>query len=286
MIEDDFLSSAVIGIVGLGLMGGSMAMALHGHCAKLLGVDPSDKVLQFAERLNIFEYLSNEVNNMLSKADIIILAAPVCAIINIIHDLPSITKHNTIVIDMGSTKVDIVNAMDSLPECFDPIGGHPMCGKETSSIANADECLYRESPFLLVPLQRTTNHAKKIAEQIISTIGSYPIWLDAALHDKFTAITSHFPYILSTVLAATTPIEVKSLIGPGFKSTSRLASSSTGMMSDILFTNRENILDQLRIFIQVLQEFETNFSTEQDEEIIKMLNSGTTQHKKLIGVKS
>jgi prephenate dehydrogenase len=286
MMEVDFLSSANVGIVGLGLMGGSMAMALHGRCAKLIGVDPDHEVLHLAEQLNIFECLSNEVGNILSKADIIILAAPVCAIINIIHELPAISKHNTIVIDLGSTKVDIVNAMETLPELFDPIGGHPMCGKETSSMINADEYLYREAPFLLVPLQRTTAHAKKIAEQIVSTIGSYPIWLDAVTHDRFTSITSHFPYILSTILAATTPIEAKPLIGPGFKSTSRLASSSTEMMSDILFTNRKNILDQLRIFIYVLQEFEANLSTGQDNEIKKMLNAGKNHHKKLIGIKS
>ncbi|MDV7397364.1 prephenate dehydrogenase/arogenate dehydrogenase family protein, partial [Arthrospira platensis SPKY1] len=116
-------------------------------------------------------------------------------------------------LDLCSTKTEILAAMDRLPANFDPIGGHPMCGKETSGLENADPAIYREAPFAIVPLERTSPAALALTGELIQTIGARPLLLDPATHDAWTAATSHFPYLLTAALVLSTPPDAAPLIG-------------------------------------------------------------------------
>ncbi|PWH16602.1 MAG: hypothetical protein DDG60_03730 [Anaerolineae bacterium] len=245
MDDGFFLKQSTIAIVGLGLMGGSLALALRGQCACLLGIDSDPSVLELALRQNIVDQAASDPATLLPQADLVILAAPVPAILSLLEDLPDFTPNPCIVLDLGSTKRAILEKMAALPERFDPLGGHPICGKEKLSLANAERTLYYAAPFILTPLPRTTSRARSAAGQLLSVLGAKPLWLDPVEHDHILARTSHLPFLLASVLALATPLECAPLIGPGFRSTARLAGTPSSMMMGILQTNRENLLAAL-----------------------------------------
>jgi prephenate dehydrogenase len=248
MSEIRQLSSMRIAIVGLGLMGGSLAMALRGKCAGMVGIDRDDMVCSEALERGIVDQASRDAYDVLPGAGLIILALPVCAILEYLIELPSIHPGNAVIIDLGSAKRQIVERMALLPGRFDPVGGHPMCGKEKSTLAHADPLIFQNAPFALTPTHRMTSVARTLAEELATAIGSYPLWIDAETHDRWVSKTSHLPYLLASALAASLPLEVVPLIGPGYRSTSRLAGSSPEMMIDILKANRVNVLTALQDF--------------------------------------
>ena len=283
MPQPDFiLADAKIAIVGLGLMGGSLALGLKGKCAALYGFDPHPTTLEVASAQQIVDYPSNDLAAALSQADVVIFAAPVPAILTLLEQLPTLTPNPCIVMDLGSTKRLIVEAMAKLPERFDPIGGHPICGKEKLSIANAERTLYYAAPFLLAPLERTSARALSAAHQIIEALGSKPAILDATEHARILASTSHLPFLLSSALALATPQDVAEYLGPGFKSTSRLAGASSSMHLGILQSNQENVLKALHILQKRLAEIESALVTKDFEKLEEILNKAQGKYHKFM----
>ncbi|HLF89808.1 MAG TPA: prephenate dehydrogenase/arogenate dehydrogenase family protein [Anaerolineales bacterium] len=251
------LSQTTIAIFGLGLMGGSLALGLHGKCARIIGVDPDSETCHLAQAHNVTDLASTTPTGFVDQAGLVILAAPVRGILTLIEQLPRLHPGSPVVLDLGSTKMEICHALENLPDRFDPIGGHPMCGKETSGLANADPAIFQGAAFALTPLSRTREHARTLAREVAIALGAHPIWLDAATHDEWVAHTSHLPYLLAAALAHATPEETAPLTGSGFRSTARLAGSSPHMMSDVLMTNRAPILRALARFRTSLDQLET-----------------------------
>lgn len=251
------LRQANVAIVGLGLMGGSLALALRGHCANILGIDPDPATRSLALRQNIVDQAEADPAKALPEADLVILAAPVPAILAVLEQLPNFTPNPCVVLDLGSTKRAIVEKMDLLPARFDPIGGHPICGKEKLSLANAERTLYYAAPFILTPLARTTARARAAADAVIAALGARVILLDPAEHDRILASTSHLPFLLSSALTLATPANCAPLAGPGFRSSSRLAGTPASMMMGVLQTNRGNVLDALHRLQSELDALET-----------------------------
>ncbi|HWQ83676.1 MAG TPA: prephenate dehydrogenase/arogenate dehydrogenase family protein [Anaerolineales bacterium] len=236
------LSEARIAILGLGLMGGSLAYDLAGKCAALVGVDPDLETQNLARASGCFQAVYARPTEIYSSVDVWILAAPVRAILTILAELPGWDSRSGIVLDIGSTKTQILAAMEELPVRFDPLGGHPMCGKETGSYASAGPGLFQGAAFAWCRLERTSPEAIQLATALTAAIGGIPRWLSAADHDRWTAATSHLPYLIASALAGTTPGDAAPLIGPGFQSTTRIAGSPPEMMLDVLLTNRQQIL--------------------------------------------
>lgn len=239
------LAQQTVAIVGLGLMGGSLALALRGHCAGLLGIDHNPAVVEQAASMGLADRVSTLLAQMLPQADLIVLATPLSAILRLLDDLPALHPGPAVVLDLGSTKSAVVEKMAGLPPSFDPLGGHPMCGKERSSLSEAEAGLYRGAPFALTPLARTSPAARRLVEELVRVIGAHPVWLEADDHDRMVAATSHLPYLTAAALASITPPEAGALVGPGFRSTTRLAETPLSIMLDILRFNRANLLPGL-----------------------------------------
>jgi prephenate dehydrogenase len=283
MSQPDFnLSQSRIAIVGLGLMGGSLALGLRGKCAALYGIDPHPATLELALSQHIVDAAESDPATLLHKADLVVLAAPVPAILDLLARLPFYTSNPCIVMDLGSTKQLVVDAMDELPERFDPIGGHPICGKEKLSLANAERTLYYAAPFLLTPLERTSARALSAAHQIIEALGAKPRILSAGEHDRILASTSHLPFLISSALALTTSQDAAPFIGPGFKSTSRLAGTPGSMMLGVLQTNRENVLTMLHGMQSRLAEIETALSTSDFPRLESLLSEAQGKYQTLM----
>jgi prephenate dehydrogenase len=276
------LSQARVAILGLGLMGGSLAMALHGRCAALLGVDPHETTLALALERGIVDQAALDPREILPQADLVILAAPVEAILQLLADLPQLHPGPAVVMDLGSTKARIVEAMQGLPRRFDPLGGHPMCGKEKTSLQNAEAELFQGASFALTPLERSSPWARSMAAQVVSAIGAHPVWLDSATHDHWTARTSHFPYLAACLLASITPISAAPLVGPGFRSTTRVAATSPAVMLDILMTNRDELLAALVDFRSELDRLEAYLSQAAADDLRQMLLAGGERRRELL----
>ncbi|MBI5839073.1 MAG: prephenate dehydrogenase/arogenate dehydrogenase family protein [Chloroflexi bacterium] len=274
------LAESKIAIIGLGLMGGSLALGLRGKCAALYGIDPHRATLELALSQNIVDRADSDPANLLLEVDLVILSAPVPAILTLLEKLPTYTPNPCIVMDLGSTKKLIVESMSRLPERFDPIGGHPICGKEKLSLANAERTLYYAAPFLLTPMERTSPRALSAAHQIIEAIGAKATTLDATDHDHILASTSHLPFLLSSALALATPEDVASFIGPGFKSTSRLAGTSSSMMLGVLQSNRENVLNTISELQQQLAEIKIALASEDFSKLETILNEAQNKYQK------
>lgn len=284
-MEDGFrLQDSKIAIVGLGLMGGSLAMALREKCVALYGIDSDPATLELALAKKIVDQAEADPArfSVLPQADLVILATPVTAIMSFIEKLPSLTNNPCILLDLGSTKKNIVEAMSTLPERFDPIGGHPICGKEKLGLENAEGELYQNAPFVLTSLERTTPRARNAAWQIISAIGARLIEMTAKDHDRALAFTSHLPFLISSALIQSIPNELSGLIGTGFRSTSRLAGTPSQMMMGVLQSNRDNILLALRKFQEQLSSIESTLSAKDDSSLGNILNSAQSHYQSMI----
>ncbi|MBX3037059.1 MAG: prephenate dehydrogenase/arogenate dehydrogenase family protein [Anaerolineales bacterium] len=281
-MEDGFrLQHAKIGIIGLGLMGGSLAKALKGKCESLFGFDTHLPTLELGLATQTVDFASSDFSS-LSKVDVLILATPVNIILDIIPSLPSFIKQNCILIDLGSTKKSIVDSMNQLPENFEVIGAHPICGKEKLGLENADANLYQSAPFVITPSKRTTSKAKSAVTQIISAIGANCIEMSAEAHDHALAFTSHLPFLISSALAKTLPKEFSELIGPGFRSTSRLAGTPSHMMMGILDSNRENVLQAIQSFRESLNEIEENLQSKNFSQLEETLNQSQLAYQEIV----
>lgn len=281
MSQPDFnLADSKIAIIGLGLMGGSLALGLRGKCAVLYGCDPHPSTLELALSQQIVDYADSDPATLLPEVDLVILSAPVPAILTLLEKLPSFTPNPCIVMDLGSTKKLIVEAMSRLPERFDPLGGHPICGKEKLSLANAERTLYYAAPFILTPLERTSPRALSAANQIIEALGAKAKVLNAIEHDRILASTSHLPFLISSALALATPQDVAPFIGPGFKSTSRLAGTSSSMMLGVLQSNQENVLNAISELQEQLAEIKIALMSKDYLKLETILNKAQSKYQK------
>jgi len=254
------LSECTVAVVGLGLMGGSLAGALRGSCRAVLGVARRPGTAARAERLRLVDQGTTDETLALPQADAVILATPVRTIIRQLDRIPPLLRRGCLVMDLGSTKAQIAAAMAQLPPHVHPLGGHPMCGKETSGIEAADPTLYRNRTFILTPLDRTPDEAVTLGRSIVAAAGARPLILDPIRQDRLAATLSHLPYLLACALVLTADATTSKdpaaweIVASGFRDTTRVAGSNVTMMLDILLTNREAVLEAASTFRTVFDE--------------------------------
>ena len=267
-----------LAVVGLGLMGGSLALAMRDHADHIAGVDHDQRTRDYALKRGMADSASDDLYEAVNRADVVILAAPVRVIVEMLRmQIGSYLRSNTLVIDIGSTKQDIVDAMASLPIGVNAVGGHPMTGKENGGIEESDRSLYENRPFVLCPSRRTTPAARLHARSFVETLGALPIEMDAERHDQIVAGISHLPYLLSATLVATVARQAEQdpayweLAAGGFRDTTRLAASDVTMMGDILSTNTKAVATLLAQFRMQLAMLETLLIAGDDHQLSESL---------------
>lgn len=262
------LADRRITIIGLGLMGGSLALDLLEQGMQVSGVDSDPNTASLAREAGI---ATVELSTALTNSDVTVLATPVRETLRLLEALRSDPPELELVIDLGSTKRQIVEAMDALPEGLAAIGGHPLCGKELSGFQQAQVGLFQGSRFVLTPGSHTTEAALAIAEQLIDSLGATPLHMDASRHDQLLGTASHLPYLLAMALTGAAEslgkedAAIWDVVSSGFMSGSRLASSDLTMMIDILKTNRDMVLAALKGAQAELEQLSSLLSTGEDE---------------------
>ncbi len=271
-------SSKQTTIVGMGLMGASLALALRPVADKIIGVDPDAGVRDYAATHHYVDAVTDDLREAVRFADTVILCAPVRVVVKmLVGSIGSYLRSNTLLMDIGSTKQDICEAMGRLPIGIQAVGGHPMTGKEVSGIEAADSALYINRPWVICPTRRTTPAARIRALEFAEAIGAVAVEMEADRHDKVVAAISHLPYLISASLVATvqqaagkTP-EVWDLAAGGFRDTSRLAAQDVRMMGDILGTNTQAVATLLAYFRMQLAVLEAMLISHDEDKLAERL---------------
>ncbi|NPA44765.1 MAG: prephenate dehydrogenase [Chlorobi bacterium] len=266
-----------ITIIGLGLMGGSMAIDLRkrNFAKKIFGVDSDILHAETAKNIGLVDEIV-DLETGINSADLIILATPVDATINM---LPNIMNKidSQIITDVCSTKYKICELIKEHPKRKNFVASHPMAGTEYSGPWAAISHLYDGKSTIICNKEESSNIAIKVVEDLYGALNMRIIHMDAKSHDVHAAYVSHISHISSFALALTVLEKEKdekhifNMAGGGFRSTVRLAKSSSDMWTPIFNQNSENIIDVLDTYISKLQEFKERISNNSKEEINTMI---------------
>jgi prephenate dehydrogenase len=249
---------AKIGIVGLGLIGGSIALAAREiwPSSLVIGVDCKD-VLETAMRLHAIDVAADDLI-VLAEADVVILAAPVRQNLGLLEQLDEYIGQPAVVTDTGSTKRAIVDAARLLPPRFTFVGGHPLGGAARSGLEHARPDLFAGRPWLLTPTGDRSAQAVENLSAFVRAMRAEPRILSVAAHDRLLAYLSHLPQLTASALMQVIGDAVGedglALAGRGLLDTTRLASSPSGIWKDIAATNADELRAALDALIAVLQE--------------------------------
>jgi len=248
------LKECQVTIVGLGLMGGSLAGGLRQRCRSVVGVARRQASVETALHRELVDRGTTDLEEGLAGADVVVLATPVRVILRQLQEIGPLLPADSLLLDLGSTKADIVAAMEGLPPRVQPLGGHPMCGKESSGIEAADPTIYHGATFILTPLERTSEQALGLGRDLAQALGSQPLVLSAARQDFLVGTLSHLPYLMACAMVATADQRTSpdpaawKIVAGGYRDTTRVAGSDVTMMMDILLTNREPVLGAIETF--------------------------------------
>jgi len=254
-----------LGLIGCGLMGGSFALALKraGLVKRVVGYSKSPSTTERARLMGVIDVEAPSALLAVSGADIVLLAVPVSATEASFKSIQHLITPNTLVMDVGSTKRDVVDAARRVLRdhlgCFVP--AHPITGKEVSGIEHADADLYTGQQVILTPIERTFSVQLQKAVDLWTALGCDVIKMSPQAHDAAYAAVSHLPHLIAFALingivGQSRGKEHLSLAGPGFRDFSRIAASDPKMWRDVLLANREELLEQSKIFQQALQSLE------------------------------
>jgi prephenate dehydrogenase len=270
-----------ITVIGLGLIGGSLALSLKGIDKDFIvtGYDTISDALNIAKYRNVIDKIATSYPDAVKDADLIIIATPISKIIEVVKSTKDYLKKGAILTDVGSAKENIVNEVNKiLPADVIFIGGHPMAGSENEGILSARPDLFKNAFYILTPTDSTKSEALMILHSLFTKIGSKVIAITPKEHDEVVSLISHLPHVLSTNLVKLIndeQIELKNLFklcAGGFRDMTRIATSNPKMWVDITMENKEEIIKALDKYITYLLKFKDKLSKDDSEYIRKHYN--------------
>jgi len=250
-----------IAIIGVGLIGGSIAMGLKqrlGSKITILGACSTLKRAKITQSIHIIDQAVVDINSIPGDVQIVILASPIHTNIKLIKRFASLNSKNTVFIDISSTKSQIAFLARKLSLPFIPT--HPMAGKESSGFENADANLFVNKPWIVCPGSNVKPQLKEMVENLIALLGANIILMDPGKHDELIGLVSHLPLFVSHVLLSTIHKKerkktIAAISSTGFQDMTRLAHHNDTLKNDILKTNRKNVIAHLSLFSQELNLF-------------------------------
>ena len=271
-----------VGIVGLGLMGGSLSLALKKLSKDyyFIGLDHNELHCSQALELGLVDEICNSTE-ALKSCDIIFLSIPVDGIISIAKQLGSLSDKCT-VIDLGSTKEKISLSIPSdIRHHF--VAAHPMTGTEKFGPSAALDDLYDDKVVVLCDLEKSGNHQQKVAKELFSDIGMNIVCMGAKEHDRHAAFISHMPHALSfslanSVMAQEASKSIIALAAGGFKDMSRIAKSSPNMWEDIFRQNKINLLEAINSFQSELKKCQKMVENEEWDTLNEWMQDANKLH--------
>lgn len=286
-----------LGLIGCGLMGGSFALALKkaGLVKRVVGYSKSPSTTERARQLGVIDVEAPSALLAVSGADLVLLAVPVSATEATFKAIRHLINKNTLVMDVGSTKREVVDAARRVLK--DQVGvfvpAHPIAGKELAGVEHADADLYTGRQVILTPIERTFTAQLAKAEQVWTALGCHVQQMAPEAHDAAYAAVSHLPHMLAFALMNAVSGQEEgqaflSLAGPGFRDFTRIAASDPNVWRDILVSNREELLTQSRHFQRALHALESAIAIGDPDALEALIDqaSNTRANWRMTAVKS
>jgi len=278
-----------LGLIGCGLMGGSFALALKqtGMVERVIGYSKSPSTTEKARQMGVIDQTAESALLAVSGSDIVLIAVPVAATDATFRAIRHLVTPNTLFMDVGSTKRDVVDAARRVLKersiAFVP--AHPIAGKEHSGVQYADAALYRDRQVILTPIAQTSPELVEKAKAVWSAVGSSVRVMTPEAHDAAFAAVSHFPHLLAFayftgILQQADSEQFLSLAGPGFRDFTRIAASDPAIWRDILIANREEVLkqsEQFRGALGILEQVLRDCQGESLEALVKGVSTARSQ---------
>lgn len=258
-------------IVGLGLIGGSLAKALRSRniCQTVIGYDRDQSELDTGLRLGVIDEAATDLMGAVENADVVVLAVPVKVMETVLAEMLPALRPETIITDVGSVKGNVVRAAEQLfgtvPENFIP--GHPIAGSEKSGVAAADATLFEHHKVIITPLPESNPAAVTLIARLWQAVGAEVLQMDVERHDEVLAATSHLPHLLAFSLVDTLAQEqdrtdIFRYAAGGFRDFTRIAASDPTMWHDVGLANKSAILQKIDEFTEGLAQLRDAIETE------------------------
>lgn len=269
-----------VAIVGTGLIGGSLGLVIKKKriAREVLGVSRHKSSLFIAKRIGAIDAGSLDLG-IVKDADLIILAMPVNAILNLAEKISKACSKKAVVTDVGSTKQDVVKKLERIFPNF--LGSHPLAGSEKRSVAHAEAGLFNGSLCILTPTKRTSRHALKSIKKFWKKIGVKTVDLSPEAHDKVLSLTSHLPHIAAFSLMESVPANYLKFASGGLRDTTRIAASEGELWADIFLSNRNNIISGIVLLEKNISRIKSALSSKDRRSLIKFLRSAKEKREKL-----
>jgi prephenate dehydrogenase len=264
-------------IVGLGLIGGSIGLALkraEPRNTEIVGYDKDQEVMTRAHKAGVVQSIAPTLARAVQDSTMVIVASPIVTIRKVFQEMAPHLRQGSVVTDTASTKSDVLRwAAEALPDSVYFVGGHPMAGKEKMGLHEAEESLFDERPYCVVPSVDAVPGAVNAVVGLAQALGARPFFLDADEHDSYAAAISHVPLLTSIALfnlvrGSNAWPELAGMSGPGFRDLTRLASGEPEMSHDIFLTNRENVLHWLNRYIGELSKLSELIENREESEAL------------------
>ena len=273
-----------IAVLGVGLIGGSIGLAARERAgAEVVGWGPRRPTLDAAMELGAITEIASTVAEAVRGADAVFACAPVELLPSLIEEALAAARPDTVVTDAGSTKRELVNAIQD--ERF--VGGHPVAGAETAGVASARADLFDGAAWYLTPRPDTSGILFERLHRLLVSFGARPSAIDAATHDRMLAAVSHLPHVLANVLvnqAASSVTEGEAIprSGPSFRDMTRVAGANSDIWTGIYLTNREAIADEMDGVIKRLQAVVESFRNADADSIRKWNDAARDDRRRLL----
>lgn len=263
-----------VGIVGLGLIGGSLGLALRASdWATVVAFDADPLVRERAVNVGAADFVADSVEELAQTVDLLVLAATPTANRELLPRLAPLLRHDAVLTDVGSVKREFSALAETvLPDRCVP--SHPMAGSERHGLDAARADLFSGATWPITPLAENRPEAIERTEQLVRAVGAVAIFLTPQEHDRAVSVTSHAPHVLAYALSAlakereATGEPISALAAGGFHSTTRVAASSPALWAQICLANRENVLEALSGFRATLDEL-TGALESRDAEVLE-----------------
>lgn len=267
-------------IIGLGLIGGSLAQALResGDVRTVSGVDSDPGSVDYALEKGIIDEGSTNLGEAISAAEVIVAATYVGTIADTVRSAVPHADDGALITDVGSVKSGIVREIEGfIPERLGFVGGHPIAGTENSGVRNADPALFRGKRCILTPADKTSPELKEKAIALWRLAGSEVYEMDPDAHDRVFGLVSHLPHaaayaLVDAILSSDDPDTLLDFAGGGLRDYTRIASSSPEMWVDIMTANRDNLLAALKQLRSSLGKIESALEKDDREALLKIFS--------------
>lgn len=281
MEDGDFSDFNIrIAVVGLGLIGGSLALALRKlKPLEILGIDKDDSILEEAIRNGIIDRVCKAGDELLKQADLVIIALYPEETVEFLKENAYNFKKGAIITDTCGIKTGIIEEVNSfLPQDVDFIGGHPMAGKESKGLKAADQNLFKDANYIITPMPRNRNNNLELIKRIAKGIGCRDIIaITPQEHDRIISFTSQLPHVIAVSLMNSNVFEqnIGKFTGGSFKDATRVAAINSMLWSQLFTMNSENLIDEIERFEESIKIIKKAILSQDKNTLDNMFNNAS-----------